>query len=120
PVDLVSSDLELGDDRARGLQAIGMRFTGLDIPQGVTITNAYIQFTADEDRNLSPCELSITGQADDSPLTFSSADNNVSSRPRTAAAVQWLPQEWLSVGDAGQAQRTPDISSIIQEVVNRG
>jgi len=120
PVDLVSGDLELVDDNNRGLQTIGLRFNGLNIPQGATITNAYIQFIADENRNLSPCELSISGQASDNPLTFSATNNNVSSRPRTAATVQWLPQEWLSIGDAGLAQRTPNLSAVIQEIVNRG
>ena len=44
---LNSSDLELVTDGSNS-QMVGLRFTGIDIPQGAIITNAYIQFTTDE------------------------------------------------------------------------
>jgi hypothetical protein len=43
-----SSDLELVDDRNNTDRTIGIRFTGIDIPQGAIITAAYIQFQVDE------------------------------------------------------------------------
>jgi hypothetical protein len=43
-----SSDLELVDDGSKIDQLIGIRFTGIDIPQGAIITAAYIQFQVDE------------------------------------------------------------------------
>ncbi|MCB9035925.1 MAG: metallophosphoesterase [Lewinellaceae bacterium] len=118
-VNLSSSDLELVEDGGQGSQFIGLRFNGLDIPQGASITEAHIQFTADETINVNPANLTITGQASANPATFTSASSNVSSRPRTSASVSWSPADWLAVGDAGSAQQTPDISAIIQEIVNQ-
>jgi len=37
----------------------------------------------------------------------------------TTANVAWSPPSWTSVGAAGVDQRTPDISSVVQELVNR-
>ena len=46
-VALGSSDLELVFDKG-GNQTVGMRFRGINVPQGATITKAYIQFQVDE------------------------------------------------------------------------
>jgi hypothetical protein len=43
---------------------------------------------------------------------------NVTSRPRTAAAASWSPAAWTA-GQAGADQRTPDLSSVVQEIINR-
>ncbi len=37
----------------------------------------------------------------------------------TTASVAWSPPDWNSVGVAGPDQRTPDLSEIIQEIVDR-
>ncbi|MCB9350364.1 MAG: metallophosphoesterase [Lewinellaceae bacterium] len=118
-IDLSSSDIELINDPNEGDQTVGLRFTGLNIPQGATVTSAHIQFTADETRNVNPSSLTIYGQASDNSSTFSNASFDISSRPRTSATVNWTPPDWGSIGSAGAAQLTTDISSIIQEIVNR-
>ncbi|MCB9350376.1 MAG: metallophosphoesterase [Lewinellaceae bacterium] len=119
-VDVGSSDLELAEDPSLGAQVIGLRFSGLDIPQGATITSAYLQFTVDENNNTSPCNLTVYGQDTDDAQTFSELDDtDVSGRPKTSAFVNWSPPEWLAVGESGLAQRTPDIAAVIQEIVNR-
>ena len=59
---LTSSDLELVYDY--GDQTVGMRFNGVDIPQGATILNATVQFQVDES-NSGPTSLTIEGQAAD-------------------------------------------------------
>ena len=46
-VTLGSGDLNLGQDGDRP-QAVGMRFTGVTVPRGATITNAWVQFQVDE------------------------------------------------------------------------
>jgi hypothetical protein len=38
---------------------------------------------------------------------------------RTAASVAWSPPAWSLVGESGAAQRTPDLTALVQEVVNR-
>jgi len=118
-VTLNSSDLELVYDTATtGNQYVGMRFANLGIPQGATITNAYVQFTVDE-KNSGATTLTIKGQAADNAATFSTASNNISSRPTTTASVSWTPAAWSTIGAAGADQRTPDLKDIIQEIVNR-
>lgn len=113
---LSSSDLELVYDGSN--QKVGMRFTKVAIAQGATISKAYIQFEADEAQS-EVTSLTIQGQAVDNAATFTSTAGNVSSRPRTAAAVSWSPSAWSTVGEAGPNQRTPDLSAVIQEIVNR-
>ena len=113
---LSSSDLELVDDG--GLQTVGLRFAGIAVPKGATVTNAYVQFTVDE-ATTGAASLTIAGQATDNALTFTTASKNISSRARTVTATAWNPASWLTVGAAGGDQRTPNLSGIVQEIVNR-
>jgi secreted PhoX family phosphatase len=118
---LNSSDLELvRDGSSRGNQWVGMLFRNLSIPQGATITSAYVQFTTDE-TNSGTTNLTIRGEDTNSAGTFNSDNYNISSRNFTSASVNWSNvSSWNSVGEAGSRQRTPDLSRIIQEIVNRG
>ncbi len=113
-----SSDLELVADGGRGNQKVGMRFTALDIPKGATIDRAYIQFTVDE-TNSGGTSLTIAGHDTDDAPAFTSSSNNVSNRSKTSAQVSWTPVSWGTVGAAGSGQRTPDLSPIVQEIVDR-
>ena len=115
-VDLGSSDLELTFDDSN--QTVGMRFNGVNIPQGATITGAYVQFQVDETGSTAT-SLTIQGQAANNASTFTTANNNISSRPRTTASASWAPVAWSNIGEAGPDQRTPDLSSVIQEIVDR-
>ena len=114
-MDLSSSDLELVAD-----QVIGMRFNNIDIPHGVNIIDAYIQFTVDETKGSdSGAILYFHAQAVDSALTFTSSAYDISSRVKTNATIQWDVPPWNSVGEAGGEQVTPNLSSVIQEIVDR-
>ncbi|MDX1303600.1 PQQ-dependent sugar dehydrogenase [Photobacterium sp.] len=114
---LSSTDLELVYDGG-GDQAVGMRFNGVGIPQGATITNAYIQFEADE-ANTVGTTLVLQGEVSDNAATFTSTRGNISSRPRTAATVTWSPVSWDVAGESGTGQRTPNIAAVVQEIVNQ-
>jgi hypothetical protein len=111
-----SSDLELTYDGNE--QTVGLRYTRVTIPQGATITNAYVQFTTDE-TNSGATSLTIRAEDENNASAFSESRYNVSSRRQTAAAVNWQPAAWNSVGSAGSDQRTPNLKSLVQEVVNR-
>jgi hypothetical protein len=120
-VDLTSTDLDLADDivgSGGARQAIGIRFTGIDIPHGAIITNAYLQFQTDE-MSTGAISLLIRGEDADDAATFSTVTGNVSSRPTTDAAVSWTPADWTTVGQAELGQRSPDLSAIVQEIVAR-
>ena len=116
-VSLTSSDLELSNDNGT-FQTVGMRFANVDVPPGATITGAYVQFQTDETNSVAS-NLTVRAQAADNPTTFVSASGNITNRPPTTAFVAWSPAAWNSTGEAGPAQQTPDLSTIIQEVVNR-
>src|SRR3990172_1481546 len=114
-VNLTNSDLELGADGATN-QLVGMRFNNISIPQGASILDAYVEFEVDETGS-DPTSVTIQGQAVDNAFTFTSAKNNISTRPRTTAQVAWnnIPA-WTAPNAKWQ---TPDLASIIQEIVNR-
>jgi len=106
-------------NRAGVNQTVGLRFAGLSIPQGATIQNAYIQFQC-RVQTTAAASLLIEGQAADNPSTFARITNNISSRARTSADVGWVPAPWGTVGAQGPDQQTPDLTSVMQEIVNRG
>jgi len=116
-VSTTSSDLEL--ITAETTQTVGLRFTPINIPKGSTITNAYIQFTVDE-INSEPTSLLIRAEASDNAETFLGIDFNISTRSTTTNVVMWedIPH-WTDISASDIDQRTPDISSIIQEVIDR-
>jgi dienelactone hydrolase len=115
-VSLSSSDLELVRDGSD--QAVGLRFGGIDVPQGATILNAYVQFQVDE-RSTDVALLAISGQAVDDAGAFTAAPGDITSRTRTGASVTWSPPAWNVVGASGVDQRTPDIATVIQEIVSQ-
>ena len=117
-VSLTSTDLELVTESDN--QTVGIRFDNINILRGATIATAYIQFTVDEDVNISPCSLTIKAQAADNATQFTGASADITSRTTTAASVAWnnIPQ-WTTVGETGPDQQTPDIAAVIQEVVDR-
>ncbi len=112
-----SSDLELFED-ADTLQIVGLRFENVTVPQGATVTNAYLQFTVDETTD-QDTSVTVQGEASDSPAPFAETPNSISSRPRTSAAVTWTPAPWTTADEAGPDQQTPDLAEIVQEIVDR-
>ncbi|HEX6921622.1 MAG TPA: hypothetical protein VF314_15500, partial [Actinomycetes bacterium] len=115
-VSLTSSDLELVNDGSD--QTVGLRFTGVAVPRGSTISSATVQFQTDE-VTTGATSLSLRAQAADNATTFTSTSLNVSSRARTTATVGWTPAAWSAVGARGADQQTPNLASVVQEVVNR-
>jgi hypothetical protein len=110
-VNSTSSDLELPDD-----QVIGIRFLKVYVPQGATISKAYLEFTVDELEGPQATNMIIDGELSPNARAFAIATNNVSSRARTAAKVAWQPEDWPVIGETHQS---PDISLIIEEIVNQ-
>lgn len=115
-ISLSSSDLELVYDG--GDQIIGIRFNNINVPNGATITNAFIQFTTDEVTE-DATNLTIVGENVDNASTFANTINNISNRPITSASIAWTPAPWSTQNEADFAQRTPDLSSVVNEIVNR-
>ena len=101
---------------------VGLQFKNIAVPQGAAITNAYIEFTCRNDKTGST-DLTIWGEAHDSPGDFSGADfgGNVSTRTKTGSSVDWDNiANWSGPSCPGTEYQSPDISAIVQEIVNRG
>jgi len=112
-VNTTSSDLELVNDGSD--QIIGLRFQSLAIPQGATVLEASMQFEVDETESGS-ISLTIYGQNIDDAPTFSAAAGNISGRGKTTASVAWSNLDNPAIDGA---LTSPDLTSIVQEVVNR-
>jgi len=98
---------------------VGIRLRNVTIPQGAQIISAHLQFTARRS-NRGDAALTIQAQAiGNAPFIKKTDDFNISTRSRTMVAVNWAPSPWIE-GESADAQQTPDISSVLQEVVDRG
>ncbi|NOZ10995.1 MAG: hypothetical protein GXP09_08160 [Gammaproteobacteria bacterium] len=114
---ITSSDLELVFDGSTQ-QLVGMRFQDLQVPQGTSITRAYIEFTVDENDS-GATNVVINGEDTDNSVTFSTSDN-ISGRTLTSATVPWSSISPWNVADSDdEHKRTPDLTSIVQEIVDR-
>ena len=102
----------------------GLRFRNVTIPSGAIIESAYIQFTAREAHS-APISLTIHGEADANAGNFIDrrhmdeveGTNNIANRARTSASVAWNDIPAWEADASGEAQRTPDLSAIVQEIV---
>ncbi len=95
-------------------QMVGVRFQDVQIPQGATITNAYLQFTAAQD-HAAAAGLKIAGESAGNSATFGVNKGNLSSRSKTTEEVIWNATPWVT----DTIYDTPSLTSVVQEVVNR-
>jgi outer membrane protein assembly factor BamB len=115
-VSLTSSDLELTKDGTN--QTVGLRFPKVPLPPGAKVKQAFVQFKVDEASD-EPTRLEIRGQATDDAAAFSSEALDISKRPVTQAAAIWEPKPWTADATPGPDHCTPDLSDMIQEIVDR-
>ncbi|MCP4633925.1 MAG: hypothetical protein GY855_13455, partial [candidate division Zixibacteria bacterium] len=98
------------------MKYVGLRFLNVTIPPGATITAAYIEFKA-ADGNTEDTDIRIWGEDVNDASRFDDGDDDISDRQKTSSSVTWNNVEnWSS----GQTYQTPDISSVIQEIVDKG
>jgi len=112
-IDLIHESLDHGNGRL-----VGMRFPGVIVPAGSVVTEASIQFISKEERE-EPTTLLIAAEASDDAVQFTAALGSISARPRTSAQVTWGNIGEWDQDAAGPGQRTPDISAVVQEVIDR-
>ena len=104
-----SSDLDFGE------KMVGMIFSGAALPQGTTIESAYLQMVSSGNYT-STTSLTIYGEDVDDPNAYSGVTNDISGRTTTTASESWTMPYWSA---ANITYTSPDISSIIQEIVDR-
>lgn len=103
---------------SEGQQVVGLRFPKLGLPQGAVIESASIQFTTSI-ASTGPTTLLFRAEGADDATPFNSTPGNISGRPPSGAVVHWDPPPWNTVGQAGADQRTLDLKSLVQDVVDR-
>lgn len=105
------------DDPTPVRKLLGFRFQDIKIPQGATINRAYLDFTSVSNSS-DPVTYKIFGEAAADSPTFAESTSNISSRSKTATWVDWS----LTNTDAWEANTqysTPDLTSVIQTIVNQ-
>ena len=107
-VDLSSDDLDF-----RSTDICAVRFA-LDVPRGATIGSAVINFVA-KGNTSGANTLTFTAQTSNDASAFGASNRNLSARNMTSASVSWSPGAWAD----GQTYTSPDLSALVQEVVNR-
>lgn len=111
-----STDIELGNETPTGSeQTEGLRFNGLLIPPGATITQAYLTFTVDETDTVETI-IDIHAEDTDNATPFSSTAYDLTGRSRTTAKTTWNIPSWTVVGEE---KTSPDVSAVVQEVIDR-
>jgi len=123
-MDGASTDLELAyeddADPATDEQVIGLRFVNIPIRNGTQVTSAYVEFEVDSISKAAsayPVNLIVEGELTPNAAPFLDATNNITDRTsRTTAKVKWSIPAWTAVN---AKWRTPNISVIIQEIVNQ-
>ena len=111
-----SSDLEMTMERDK--QTVGIRFTGVSIPKNATVTRAYIQFQVDE-VSTGAASLFITAEDTPDSTRFLPVIHNVTNRTTLSQNISWNPPVWNIIGERSSAQRTADLKTVVQEIVNK-
>ncbi|WP_158967100.1 PilC/PilY family type IV pilus protein [Paraglaciecola sp. L3A3] len=97
------------------LVTTGLRFQDLNIPQGATITRAYIRFNSTS-YNSSATNITFSGELASNSTTFTSSANNISARTKTSNSVLWDADNDWPVSQETIA--SPDLSAVIQEIID--
>lgn len=125
---VTSSILSPGSHGSNNEFSAGVRFTGVTIPQGVTITSATFILTAQATYNAGANTISylVSAEASDNGPAFSaSAPNDClrsssppagsNARPRTTA----VSAAWNQTSVTVNTEYSIDVTSVIQEIINR-
>jgi len=95
--------------------SIWVRFPSVAIPPGVAITTAYVTFTPDSDYPTGTVTVDISAEdVDDAVAPTDATDFN--GKTRTTASETWV----VGALTSGTPVNTPDLSAVIQEIVDRG
>lgn len=107
-----NTTMEMGNDSVDTYKDY-LRFTNVTIPKGATILSAKVTLNSGSGPLASGANLKLQGIAEDNTADYST---DPSSRALTTASVLW---HGFTQSGFGVYQDSPDITSIIQEIVNR-
>ncbi len=114
-MDLSSSDLEMSWEE--DVQTVGLRFQNITLPPHAKVQKAWIQFSVDEVSD-EETKLNIYVEENPNPTFFMNTPFNITSRKRSKVHIVWKPAPWRKTDERGEAQRTPDLSRLVQHLVD--
>ena len=100
-------------------QLIILRYQDVIIPQGAEIRSAFIQFMADDTDPPGNTDIIVNCELSTNSPVPSLAFFDISSRTLTSSTVTWDAPPFTD-GSAGAAEKSIDLSIIVQEVVDQG
>lgn len=116
---LTDHDLDFSEDHANKPYIVGMRFTGINVDQGTTLNTASIQMESDESDS-ALVNLRIYAELSDDASTFTTSNDDISDRPYDPAEyVDWDNIPAWSTGEVSPDTKTPDLTPILQEIIDR-
>ena len=105
---LTSHDLDIGQ---RAGKPVGLRFTGLEVPDGATVTGAYIEFEAKRSGRR-PADIQIAIEDTTDAATFG-CGADIRGRDWRDETTVWAPEPWVK----GETHRTADLAATIASLV---
>jgi len=115
-IETTSGDLDMMEDSPDFYAAIGIRMRNISVPQGATVTGAYLEFVADEAQSLAT-SFTISAEATGNAAPIPTTANALTSKNKTIANASWANLPAWTIGNTYQS---PDISNVVQEIINRG
>jgi len=109
---LTEADVKFGKLNAN--DDAGLRFTNLNIPENATITSAFMYWDNGESSKAKSGSVQIYAENSGTPATFSSNFPDISNRTKTTNSVTYD----ISWSGGETNQQTPDLSAVVQEVVD--
>lgn len=118
-LEMVFDDYDFDPDVPNGFQKIGLRFQNVFIPPGAVIDSAFIQFRSDETDDTF-AEFIVKAENTDNAIPFDDGGvSSVSGRTTFDETVYWAPPAWTETGVVGPAQKTSDVSELLQSIIDR-
>jgi hypothetical protein len=93
-------------------QIAAVRFTGVTIPPGSTINNAYLTLNLPNATYDDP-DLTIRGSGEANAAAFTTATDHLTNRLKTSASVAWSA---ANIGTG--ARNSPELKTLVQETIN--
>ncbi len=110
-----SGDLDLLVDGGEVFAAVGIRIPNISVPSGAVITNAYLQFVADEAQS-GTTNITIAAEDTGNAAALTTTAYSITSKTKTSASTAWSPLPWT----LQSTYQSADISPVIQELIDRG
>jgi len=110
-----SSDLDFRSYSSDTTKHVGLRFRDMKIPQNAEVLEARLELHMRDDDEPGSVTMTIKAENVGDSDQFGSSDDDISDRS-TTGSISWTVPD----SEDGEIVESPDISALIQDIVNRG